>query len=110
MTPRKTKKPEPPTPPAPYITAPDWLVDARDAVATLRDEAHRSVARASKKTFDYENLDEMLNAFLDLESHAVTAYLALDKAIHAADIAEMAKTDVLEALKDAYNRVRRVSS
>lgn len=110
MAARKAKKAEPPTPPAPYITAPDWLVDARDAVATLRDEAHRSVARASKKTFDYENLDEMLNAFLDLESHAVTAYLAVDKAIEAADRAEMSKVDILEALKDAYNRVRRISA
>lgn len=110
----RKKNPEPPTPPAPYVTAPEWLQDTKESIETLRSKTRRlsmqrELFEAGKlKTDEWESLEKDL--LEDIDSHAVDACLTLDRAITAADATETIKTDLQEILRDAWSRVRKLSA
>ena len=114
MATKKTKPKAPPTPPPPYVTAPDWLVDARDSINYLKKKTQALRAKADLFQLGKLKVDEFSEIerelLEDIDFHATDAYLALDKAIKEADRTETIKIDILEALRDAYNRVRRISA
>lgn len=114
MSTKKKNPTAPPPPPAPYVTAPDWLVDARDAINDLKKKTKTLRAKADLFTLGKLKVDEFSEIerelLEDIDFHATDAYLAMDKAIKEADRTETIKVDILETLRDAYNRVRRISA
>jgi hypothetical protein len=112
MTKQRSKKVELPQPPAPYITPPEWMREAKEEVDSVRSSALKlSLAKQALETGackvdEYEITEEEL--IKDIEYHATNAVMAMDRAATEADRAEAAKQEALDVLRDAWAKMRKL--